>query len=379
MLFASWENMLYNKLNRLELYMKDFILTLLPPNKNLETNRVLKQLVSSHRALAELNGYANIIPNKNILINAVTINEAKDSSEIENIVTTHDELYKAMAQKTFENSASKEVVNYRSALWYGYEFVKNNDMLTINAIVDIQKKIENNDAGIRSQLGTKLINDATGEIVYTPPESKDDIVKLLNNLEQYLNIDDDTIDNLIKLAVIHYQFEAIHPFYDGNGRTGRIINIIYLALKGLLDSPILYLSKYIIRNKTAYYNLIREVSTKNNWEEWILFILTGIEETAEETLLMVKNIHNELNQYADDLKTALPKIYSKELVGLLFFEFYTKIIYIEKGLGVSRRTASTYLNELEKNGFISSYKVGKERIFVNQRLMDVVKRAAFRA
>ncbi|NLE04354.1 MAG: Fic family protein [Crenarchaeota archaeon] len=358
--------------------MKDFKLTPLPPKTRLETTRVLKQLASSHRALAELNGYANIIPNKNILINAVTINEAKDSSEIENIITTHDELYKAMAQKTYTNSSGKEVLNYRSALWYGFEFVNNKEMLTINAIVDIQKKIENNDAGIRSQPGTKLINDVTGEIVYTPPETKDEILDLLKNLEQYINIDNDSIDHLIKLAVIHYQFEAIHPFYDGNGRTGRIVNILYLTLKGLLDSPILYLSKYIIRNKSSYYRLIKEVSTSDNWEEWILFILSGIEETAEETLLMVKNIYNEFNQYADDLKNVLPKIYSKELVELLFFEFYSKITYIEEGLGVSRKTASTYLNELEEKGFLRSERIGKERIFVNQRLMNVVKEAAER-
>lgn len=358
--------------------MDGFKLNSLPPNKILETTKVLKQLATSHRALAELNGYANIIPNKNILINAITINEAKDSSEIENIITTHDELYKAMAQKTYKKSAGKEVVNYRSALWYGYEFVKNDEMLTINSIVDIQKKIDNNDAGIRSQPGTKLINDFTGGIIYTPPENKTEIIRLLNNLEQYINEDDEVIDYLIKLAVIHYQFEAIHPFYDGNGRTGRIINILYLVLKGLLESPILYLSKYIIRNKTSYYKLIREVSTISNWEEWILFILVGVEETSEETLLMVKNIYNEFTKYADDLKNALPRIYSKELVELLFFEFYTKITYLEEGLGVSRRTASTYLNELEKNGFLSSDKVGKERIFVNQRLMEVVKEAAER-
>ena len=358
--------------------MKDFKLKPLPPKAKLETTRVLKQLASSHRALAELNGYANIIPNKNILINAVTINEAKDSSEIENIVTTHDELYKAMAQKSYKNSASKEVINYRSALWYGYEFVESKEMLTINAIIDIQKKIENNDAGIRSQPGTKLINDATGEVVYTPPESKEEIITLLKNLEQYINTDDDSIDYLIKLAIIHYQFEAIHPFYDGNGRTGRIINILYLALKGLLDSPILYLSKHIIRNKTAYYKLIKEVSTKGNWEDWILFILAGIEETAEETLLMVKNIHNELSHYVDDLKNELPKLYSKELVELLFFEFYTKIIYIQEGLGVSRKTAVTYLNDLEDKGFLTSERVGKERIFLNQRLLNVVKQAADR-
>lgn len=358
--------------------MNDFKLNPLPPEGNIESTKVLKQLAASHRALAELNGYANIIPNKNILINAVTINEAKDSSEIENIITTHDELYKAMAQNSNRKSPSKEVINYRKALWYGYSLIKSKEMLTINMIVDIQKIVENNDAGIRSQPGTKLINDTTGEIVYIPPESKEEILYLLKNLEKYINTDNDSIDYLIKLAIIHYQFEAIHPFYDGNGRTGRIINILYLALKDLLDSPILYLSKYIIKNKANYYRLIKEVSTKGNWEDWIMYILIGIEETSEETLLMVKNIHIELSQYVDDLKNKLPKIYSKELVELLFFEFYTKIIYIQEGLGVSRKTAVTYLNDLEKNGFLISKRVGKERIFLNQRLLKVVKQAANR-
>ena len=358
--------------------MKDFKLKPLPPSANLETKSVLKQLAASHRALAELNGYANIIPNKNILINAVTINEAKDSSEIENIITTHDELYKAMAQTPNINSAGKEVISYRTALWNGYEFVKEKGILTINAIVDIQKKIENNDTGIRSQAGTKLINDATGEIIYTPPEDKEEINRLLYNLEQYINDELDEVDPLIKCAVIHYQFEAIHPFYDANGRTGRIINVLYLVLKNLLDSPILYLSKYIIMNKAEYYRLIKEVNCSSNWEDWILYILRGIEATAIETLAMVKSINGEFNQYAQDLKDTLPKIYSKELVELLFYEFYTKISYIESGLNVSRKTASTYLNELEATGFLTSEKVGKERIFLNPRLLGVVKLAARR-
>ncbi|NSW92783.1 MAG: Fic family protein [Firmicutes bacterium] len=348
---------------------------LLPPEAELETKRVLKQLLRSHRALAELKGFADMIPNKNILINAVTINEAKDSSEIENIITTHDELFKAMSQENYNNPAAKEVINYRTALWHGYELVKEKKILTTNMIVEIQQLIEKNRAGIRKLPGTVLKNEATGEVVYTPPSGEKEILALMSNLEKYINDDYDNVDPLIKLAVIHYQFETIHPFYDGNGRTGRIINVLYLILKELLDSPILYLSKYIIRNKSAYYRLLQEVRTKGGWEEWILFILEGIELTAEETLLLVKRINNVVEKTAEDIKDVLPKIYSRELVDLLFYEFYTKIVYIKKGLNVSRKTASAYLSSLEETGFLVSQKIGKERIYLNTRLFEVVQQA----
>lgn len=348
---------------------------LLPPDVELETKRVLKQLARSHRALAELKGFAGMIPNKNILINAVTINEAKDSSEIENIITTHDELFEAMSQENYNNPAAKEVVSYRTALWHGYELVRDKQILTTNMIVEIQQLIEKNCAGIRELPGTVLKNEATGEVVYTPPSGEKEIKALMGNLDKYINDDYDNVDPLIKLAVIHYQFEIIHPFYNGNGRTGRIINVLYLILKELLDSPILYLSKYIIRNKSAYYKLLQDVRTKGNWEEWILFILDGIEQTAEETLLLVKKINNVVEKTAEDIKNMLPKIYSRELVNLLFYEFYTKIIYIEKGLNITRKTASNYLSSLEEKGFLVSQKVGKERIFLNKRLFEVVQQA----
>jgi|LFRM01.2.fsa_nt_gb Fic family protein len=348
---------------------------LLPPDAELETIRVLKQLARAHRALAEFKGYASMIPNKNILINAVTINEAKDSSEIENIITTHDELFKAMSQENYSNPAAKEVVSYRTALWHGYELVKEKQFFTTNMVIEIQQLIVKNRAGIRKLPVTVLRNEATGEVIYTPPSGEKEILTLMDNLEKYINEDYDNVDPLIKLAVIHYQFEAIHPFYDGNGRTGRIINVLYLILKDLLDSPILYLSKYIIRNKTAYYRLLQEVRTKGNWEEWILFILEGIEQTAEETLLLVKKIRDVLEKTSEDIRNKLPQIYSRELVDLLFYEFYTKIAYIEKGLNVTRKTASNYLSSLVEKGFLISQKIGKERIFLNKRLFEVVKQA----
>ena len=350
-------------------------IALLPPEADLETKQVLKRLAGAHRALAELKGFADTMPNKNILINAVTINEAKDSSEIENIITTHDELFKAMSQPNYQNSAAKEVVNYRTALWKGYEAIKNTQILTINMMVEIQMNIEKNRAGIRKLPGTVLKNEATGEVVYTPPIGEQEIMALLSNLESYMNDDHDEIDSLIKLAVIHHQFESIHPFYDGNGRTGRIINVLYLVLKELLDSPILYLSQYIIRNKTSYYRLLQEVRTKGLWEEWILFMLDGIESTAVETLKLIKKINSLVEQTAEDILTALPKIYSRELVDLLFFEFYTKTIYIEKGLRISRKTAVTYLSALEESGFLTSERIGRERIYLNKRLFEVVRQA----
>jgi len=353
--------------------MNEYKLPMLPPKASLETTTILKALARASRALAELKGYADTIPNKHILINAITINEAKDSSAIENIITTHDDLYKAMSGNSTINSAAKEVVSYRSALWLGYEKVKQSGMLTTNMIVDIQGCIENNRAGIRKLPGTVLMNEATGETVYTPPSGEFEILELMSNLEKYINEDFDGIDPLIKLAVIHYQFESIHPFYDGNGRTGRIINILYLVLTELLDSPILYLSSYIIRNKSAYYQLLQEVRTSDNWADWIAYMLTGIEETAEETLLLVKRINDEVSTMTAEIKEKLPKLYSKELIDLLFYEFYTKIQYIEEGLAVSRRTAVTYLKILEKEGFLVSEKIGKERIYQNKRLYDLVK------
>lgn len=348
-------------------------LPMLPPNVELETKAVLKQLARANRALAELKGYADTISNKHILINAVTINEAKDSSAIENIITTHDDLYKAMSNASGASSAAKEVVTYRTALWNGYELVRAHKLLTTNMIVGIQEIVEKNRADIRRLPGTVLRNERTGQTVYTPPEGEAEIKELLSNLEKYINEDCEDIDPLIKLAVIHYQFESIHPFYDGNGRTGRIINVLYLVLKELLDSPILYLSSYIIRNKAAYYRLLQEVRTHENWEGWIIYILKGIEETAEETLRLVKKINDEVEGMSSEIKKKLPKIYSKELIELLFYEFYTKIVYIEKGLSVTRKTAASYLSSLEREGLLTSEKIGKERIYQNKRLYDLVK------
>ena len=239
-------------------------LKMLPPQDNFRTVRILEQLARTNRALAELKGYARTIPNQHILINAITINEAKDSSEIENIVTTHDEIYKAMTQSNYKNESAKEVVDYRSAIWRGYNLVKEKEIITTNILVEIQSIIEHNNAGIRKIPGTVLKNSKTGEVVYTPPETEKEVREYLKNLEEYINTDD-MIDPLIKLAIIHYQFESIHPFHDGNGRTGRILNVLYLVLQQKLSLPILYLSKYINSTKEEYYKCLYNMRIDNKY------------------------------------------------------------------------------------------------------------------
>jgi Fic family protein len=327
------------------------------------------------KALAELKGFSETIPNKNILINSVLINEAKDSSEIENIITTHDELFKAMSKENYKNPAAKEVVNYRKALWYGYKKIEEKKLLSTNLIIKIQSIIEENNAGIRKLPGTALKNMNTGEVIYRPPAEEKRIIELMNNLELYINEDKDDLDPLIKLSIIHYQFESIHPFYDGNGRTGRIINVLYLVLKKLIDSPILYLSKFIIKNKNEYYRLFQEIRENNNWEAWIIYNLNAVEETAVNSLGILKNINFLIEETAEELKINSPKIYSRELIDLLFTEFYTKINYIKEGLGVTRKTASNYLSELEANGYLESEKIGREKIYKNIRLFNLIKSA----
>lgn len=341
---------------------------------DLETVSVLKALAVAHRNLAELKGYAEVVPNKNILINALTLNESKDSSAIENIITTHDELFDAMASERRFEGAAKEVLNYKEAIWHGFELIKENNFLSTNMIVDIQAIIEGNRAGIRKQSGTVLMNDQTGEIVYRPPETEQEIRELLSNLENYMNTEEDGVDPLIKLAVIHYQFESIHPFYDGNGRTGRIINILYLVLNDLLDTPILYLSRYIMENRQEYYRLLRDVGENGSWTEWILYILKGVSEMATFSLSQLKAINELIDETSSAISSLLPKVYSRELVDVIFQEFYTRISSIEKKLGVTRKTASSYLMQLAAEGFLEVETRGREKIFINKRLIEVIKK-----
>ncbi len=363
-------------MSRMEFRMTNTLEKLPPQHQgkiiDIETKKIMREVSKANRRIAELKGYSEIVPNKNILINAITLNESKESSEIENIVTTHDELFTAMIKKEHLIGPAKEVLNYKEALWKGIELIKENEILTTNMIVDIQGIIEKNNAGIRKQSGTKLVNDRTGEVIYTPPSSEAEIRELLWNLEQYIN-EDDEVDPLIKMASIHYQFESIHPFYDGNGRTGRIINELYLVMKGLLDSPILYLSKYILATKNEYYKLLNDIHQNGSWENWILYVMRGIQETSESSLELLKQINMLVDETGDHIKNVKPKIYSKELVNIIFTEFYTRIGSIESELGVTRKTASNYLNELVNIGILSVEQRGKEKIFINKKLLKLIQ------
>lgn len=363
-----------NKLKEQEIEKPFNDLSLLPPPREaIESIKILRQLVSSSVALAELKGLANILPNQNILLNAVILKEATASSEIENVITTQDKLYQALSTTgTQIDSATKEVLRYREAALHGFHFIKQKGFLSTNAIIDIQQVLEGNNAGIRKLPGTALRNAATGDVIYTPPDDHKTILKLMKNLEEYLNAEDD-LSPLIKLAVQHYQFESIHPFYDGNGRTGRIINVLYLIIHGLLESPILYLSSFVIKNKSDYYRLLQEVRIKNNWEEWILYILKGIEQTAKETISQIQEINKLFSSIQEKVKKEAEKSYNKELVELLFEQPYCKIDYVIDRLNVSRVTASKYLKELEAIGVLESKRVWKETLYINSRLFHLLK------
>ena len=350
-------------------------LPLIPPQREkIETVKVLRQLVQSSVALAELKGLAKTLPNPAILLNAVILKEARASSEIENVITTQDKLYQALSAKGIQvDSSTKEVLRYREAMLYGFQFIQKKGFLSANAIIEIQKILEENEAGIRKLPGTALRNAATEKVIYTPPDDSDSINRLMNNLEKYLNEQDD-ISPLIKVAVQHYQFESIHPFYDGNGRTGRIINVLYLILNNLLENPILYLSAYIIDNKADYYRLLQEVRTKSNWEGWVLYILKGIEKTANETIAQIKEVNQLFIQTQELVKKKNPKSYSKELIEILFEHPYCKNEHLTQRLGVSRITASKYLKELESIKVLQSKQVWKETLYINTRLFDLLKK-----
>lgn len=352
--------------------IENFSLPTLPPKDFTESVAILKQLAKSHRYLAELKGTAKTIPNESILINTLTLQEAKDSSEIENIITTHDDLYKENILIDTKKPASKEVFNYAQGLKLGFEIVRKEKLLLNKHVLTIQKTMLENNAGFRTQAGTKLVN-SQGQTVYTPPQNATEVLDLMSNLEKFINDNDFCdIDPLIKMAIIHYQFESIHPFYDGNGRTGRIINILYLVLQELLDIPILYLSRYITQNKAEYYQVLQDVRTKQDWEHLILYFLKGIEVTAKETVGLITNINNLMQQYKTDIQEKLPKIYSQDLINILFKNPYTKIEFLEKELRISKRTALNYLDSVAENGFLEKTKIGKSNYYMNNVLIKVL-------
>lgn len=354
--------------------MKEFIPSKLPIKKDIETKEILRATISAHKTLAELKGIANSLPNQKIVINTLVLQEAKDSSEIENIITTHDEIYRSTISDSSLSSDIKEVQNYKDALYLGFEIIKSKQMLSINHIKEIQATLEQNDAGFRKQSDTVLKNPKTGEIKLIPPQNPKDIEELMSNLVEYINDRSlEEFDSLVKMAIIHYQFESIHPFYDGNGRTGRIINILYLVLEDLLDVPILYLSRYIIKHKADYYRLLSDVSFNDGLHEWILFIIKGVEQISRETIQTIKSIEKLMNETKNIIIEQRPKMYSKDLLEALFYHPYTKRAFIEEQLGVSRPTATNYLNELEKIGILSSKKIGKEIFYIHIKLFDLFK------
>lgn len=352
---------------------KTYTIPILPLKQDVETKPVLKRVATAHRRLAELKGVARTIPNEQILINTLTLQEAKDSSAIENIITTHDELFKAeLFIESLTSPAAKEVQNYANALRKGFEFVRRNKILTDNHIIEIQEELEQNKAGYRRLPGTELKNKDTGEIVYTPPQEYDQINRLMQNLSEFINDDSlSDIDHLVKVAIIHHQFESVHPFYDGNGRTGRIINILYLVIKELLDLPVLYLSRFVIQNKGEYYRLLQAVRDNDEWENWILFMLQGIEETAVQTISLIEQMRNMMGDYKRRLRTDLPKLYSQDLLNNLFRHPYTKIEFVQNELRVTRKTASLYLKQLVDNGYLKLVKIGTSNFYLNEPLFDL--------
>ena len=340
--------------------------------RRFDTPAILRRLASSSRKLAELKGIAASMPNQGILINTLGLQEAKDSSEIENIVTTHDELFKDdVLPKAFANPAAKEVLRYRQALRVGFNLVRQSGLLTSNHIVQIQGELERNNAGFRKLPGTAL-KDGAGRTVYTPPQDPAEITALMTDLERFIN--DAGLfdaDPLIKMALIHHQFESIHPFYDGNGRTGRIVNVLYLVKEGLLDIPVLYLSQHIVRNKRAYYDLLQRVRVDDIWEDWVLYMLEAVEVTAGRTLRTVQAIKAALMDYKHRIRVQ-HKFYSQDLINNLFSHPYTKIEFLQRDLQVSRMTATRYLDALAQTGFMVKQKIGRGNYYVNLALNQIL-------
>ena len=321
--------------------------------------------------MAELKGAGDVIPNQAILINSIVLQEARLSSEIENIVTTTDELYQAAGRSPAGiNHHTKEVLHYREALWYGFEELKTRPLST-NLFIDIVRIIKQSNMGIRKVPGIKIAN-SNGEAVYTPPEGETHLRDLLTNLERFIHAEDD-LDPLVKLAVIHYQFEAIHPFTDGNGRTGRIANILYLVEKGLLNIPVLYLSHFIIRNKNNYYRGLKQVTEEQRWEEWVLYILNAIETTARQTRERIYKIRDLMHETIEIAGKKAGTAYSKEFVELIFELPYCKIRFLEEKGIAKRQTASVYLKKLEEIGILESLQSGREVYYLNKKLLALLR------
>lgn len=345
----------------------------LPPLVEVESKNILKKAIAANKALARMSMCCKQLPNEAILYNTLFLKEAKDSSEIENIVTTNDELYQALSSdRKISDPNTREVLHYMDALWRGMKLMEKNKVLTSRSFIEIVNTIKENNEGIRSRPGTKIVNQKTKEVIYTPPEGIDVLHTLLKNFEEYINVKSD-VDPLIMMAIMHYQFEAIHPFSDGNGRTGRIINILYLVLTNLIEHPMLFLSKYIIDHKPEYYSKLKNVTEKNDWESWILYMLEAIEETSlhmEKKILAIMDLMSKTKQ---EIRGKCPSIYSKDLLEILFQQPYCKIKFLENAKIAKRLTASKYLQALEKIGILDSVRVGTEKLYINVEFYKLLK------
>lgn len=340
-------------------------LPLLHAQLPLETTAVLKKLVTASRALAEFNGALLTLPNPHLFIDTIQLQEARASSEIENIVTTNDDLFRSVvADSKASYLNAKEVLHYKEALWLGLNALEERPVITTNLLVRMVQCVKGNTAGIRNAPGTQLTNPTSGKVVYTPPAGEEHIRGLLHNLETFMH-SQDGLDPLVKLAAIHYQFEAIHPFMDGNGRVGRILLLLYLKLTGLVTHPSLFFSVYILEHRSAYYELLRGVTEREAWEPWVLFILDMVEKTAENNLMRINDIQRCMSEFSAELKSKLPKVYSRELVEALFHLPYIKRKYlVDAGFG-TYKTVGNYLLRMEEEGLLKSELVGKERLFLN--------------
>jgi Fic family protein len=342
----------------------------IPSYASLEVKAIWQNLAEAHRHLAELKGLCESLPNSAILLDTLSIQEAKDSSEIENIITTHDELY-AYDQGSAPSPAAKEVQNYIAALRVGFRDVLDSGLIRTRTILRVQEEVEQNNAGFRKVPGTVLKNQTTGATIYEPPQDAILIEKLMADLVEFIHADDD-LDPLLRMAIAHHQFESIHPFYDGNGRTGRILNLLMLQRDGLLDLPVLYLSRYITSTKNQYYQLLQLTRETRNWVDWCVYIVKGVAVTAKSEIKLVKNLRELMQTTKHRLRDELPKIYSQELLNNLFRYPYTKIEFVEKDLGVSRITAAKHLDTLAKNGFVEKRKIGRTNFYINHPLFALL-------
>jgi len=348
-------------------------LPFLPPKINLDDVAILKKVNAANIALSKLEGSSLAIPNRNLLIEPLSVREAVASSGIENINTTVAEIFQAeLFPDKAQSKAQKETLHYKDALRVGFSLIQKQGFLHTNSFIEIQKILEPNKAGIRKLSGTSIANSSTGEILYTPPDGEDTIRRLLENYELYFNNFSDDVDPLIKLAILHYQFEAIHPFYDGNGRTGRILMVLYLILSKRLELPILFISGYINQHRSDYYRLLSAVTRDAVWKEWIMFILNAVETQATETAKTVTQIKKMHKEYKETIKDKLPKIYTAELVDYLFANPFYSQQRLSQAVDKERKTAAKYLNSLLEEKLIEAFKFKREKVYFCPELLRLL-------